>query len=97
MSPYADIPKPVRAGLVIVDPQRGPPQQIIVLHFNRMTAATGRRLGCAGRVIQLDLVETHGPGVFGLRPDSGDGPVVYGHDLDAPMWTVLWRARPVVI
>jgi hypothetical protein len=34
MSRYADIPKPIRAGLVIVDPQRGTPQQVIVLQFN---------------------------------------------------------------
>jgi hypothetical protein len=31
---YADIPKPIRSGLVIVDPERGTPQRIIVLQFN---------------------------------------------------------------
>ncbi|MFJ6773866.1 hypothetical protein ACIQOV_23430 [Kitasatospora sp. NPDC091257] len=29
-----DAPKPIRAGLVIVDPQRGTPQRIVVLQFN---------------------------------------------------------------
>ncbi|MFF2658448.1 hypothetical protein ACFVUH_13890 [Kitasatospora sp. NPDC058032] len=32
--PYTDAPRPVRSGLVIVDPQRGTPQRIIVLQFN---------------------------------------------------------------
>lgn len=34
MTRYADIPKPIRSGIVIVDPQRGTPQRIIVLQFN---------------------------------------------------------------
>ncbi|MFC6062665.1 hypothetical protein [Streptomyces ochraceiscleroticus] len=34
MSTYADIPKPIRSGIVIVDPERGTPQRIIVLQFN---------------------------------------------------------------
>ncbi|WP_046495243.1 hypothetical protein [Streptomyces odonnellii] len=34
MSRYADIPKPIRSGIVIVDPERGTPQRIIVLQFN---------------------------------------------------------------
>jgi hypothetical protein len=31
---YADIPKPIRSGIVVVDPERGTPQQIIVMQFN---------------------------------------------------------------
>ncbi len=34
MTRYADIPKPIRSGIVIVDPERGTPQGIIVLQFN---------------------------------------------------------------
>ncbi|MFD7505958.1 hypothetical protein [Streptomyces sp. NPDC059850] len=34
MTRYADIPKPIRSGIVIVDPERGTPQRIIVLQFN---------------------------------------------------------------
>ncbi|MFF2955041.1 hypothetical protein ACFVVU_27285 [Kitasatospora sp. NPDC057965] len=34
MMPYTDAPRPVRSGLVIVDPQRGTPQRIVVLQFN---------------------------------------------------------------
>ncbi|MDX2731871.1 hypothetical protein [Streptomyces sp. PA03-2a] len=34
MSRYADIPKPIRSGIVVVDPERGTPQRIIVLQFN---------------------------------------------------------------
>jgi hypothetical protein len=31
---YADIPKPIRSGLVVVDPLLGTPQKIIVMQFN---------------------------------------------------------------
>jgi hypothetical protein len=31
---YADIPKPIRSGIVVVDPERGTPQRIVVLQFN---------------------------------------------------------------
>jgi hypothetical protein len=34
MTTYSDIPKPIRSGLVTIDPQRGTPSQIIVLQFN---------------------------------------------------------------
>lgn len=34
MTRYAEIPKPIRSGIVIVDPERGTPQRIIVLQFN---------------------------------------------------------------
>ncbi|WP_382465346.1 hypothetical protein ACFIN9_15690 [Streptomyces noursei] len=34
MTRYADIPKPIRSGIVVVDPELGVPQRIIVLQFN---------------------------------------------------------------
>ncbi|ANZ16747.1 hypothetical protein O1L44_12570 [Streptomyces noursei] len=34
MAPYRDIPKPIRSGIVVVDPELGVPQRIIVLQFN---------------------------------------------------------------
>ncbi|MGW9117873.1 hypothetical protein ACWGRV_14735 [Streptomyces sp. NPDC055663] len=34
MTRYADIPKPIRSGIVLVDPERGTPQRVIVLQFN---------------------------------------------------------------
>ncbi|MET9685636.1 hypothetical protein [Streptomyces coeruleorubidus] len=34
MTRYADIPKPIRSGIVLLDPERGSPQRIIVLQFN---------------------------------------------------------------
>ncbi|MFD9330437.1 MULTISPECIES: hypothetical protein [unclassified Streptomyces] len=34
MTRYADIPKPIRSGIVLIDPERGTPQRIIVLQFN---------------------------------------------------------------
>ncbi|WP_020672141.1 hypothetical protein [Amycolatopsis nigrescens] len=37
MTSYLDIPKPVRSGIVIVDPLRGTPQRVIVMQFNPET------------------------------------------------------------
>ncbi|MGW1714737.1 hypothetical protein [Streptomyces sp. NPDC002156] len=34
MTRYADIPKPIRSGIVVVNPDTGAPQRIIVLQFN---------------------------------------------------------------
>jgi hypothetical protein len=34
MTRYANIPKPIRSGIVLVDPELGTPQRIIVLQFN---------------------------------------------------------------
>ncbi|MGW2106116.1 hypothetical protein [Streptomyces sp. NPDC001948] len=34
MTRYTDIPKPIRSGIVLIDPERGIPQRIIVLQFN---------------------------------------------------------------
>ncbi|MFD8512351.1 hypothetical protein ACFV27_14820 [Streptomyces antimycoticus] len=34
MTRYPDIPKPIRSGIVLVDPDRGTPQRIIILQFN---------------------------------------------------------------
>ncbi|MFB7212914.1 hypothetical protein [Streptomyces sp. NPDC056255] len=34
MTRYSDIPKPIRSGIVLIDPDRGTPQRIIVLQFN---------------------------------------------------------------
>ncbi|GAA4085535.1 hypothetical protein [Streptomyces shaanxiensis] len=34
MTRYADIPKPIRSGLVVVNPDTGTPQRIIILQFN---------------------------------------------------------------
>ncbi|WP_225847555.1 hypothetical protein [Streptomyces sp. HPF1205] len=34
MTRYPDIPKPTRSGIVVVDPRRGTPSQVIVMQFN---------------------------------------------------------------
>ncbi len=34
MTRYTDLPKPIRSGLVILDPVRGTPQRVIVMQFN---------------------------------------------------------------
>ncbi|MCK2242407.1 MULTISPECIES: hypothetical protein [unclassified Crossiella] len=34
MTRYLDIPKPIRSGIVVVDPERGTPQRVIVMQFN---------------------------------------------------------------
>jgi hypothetical protein len=34
MTRYADIPKPIRSGIVVVNPDTGTPQRVIILQFN---------------------------------------------------------------
>ncbi|MCX9190002.1 hypothetical protein C3Y87_00930 [Carbonactinospora thermoautotrophica] len=34
MTRYTDLPKPIRSGLVVLDPVRGTPQRVIVMQFN---------------------------------------------------------------
>jgi hypothetical protein len=34
MTRYPDAPNPIRSGIVVVDPQRGTPRQVIVMQFN---------------------------------------------------------------
>src|SRR5215472_11219819 len=36
---YADLPRPIRSGLVLVDPTLGTPQRIIVMQFNPDTVS----------------------------------------------------------
>lgn len=48
MTRYADIPKPIRSGIVIVDPERGTPQRIIVLQFNPDTLERSLQPQAAG-------------------------------------------------
>ncbi|MFH8759683.1 hypothetical protein [Streptomyces atroolivaceus] len=48
MTRYADIPKPIRSGIVVVDPERGTPQRIIVLQFNPDTLERGLAPRSAG-------------------------------------------------
>ncbi|AQW48435.1 signal peptide protein [Streptomyces hygroscopicus] len=48
MTRYADIPKPIRSGIVLVDPERGTPQRIIVLQFNPDTLERPLALQSAG-------------------------------------------------
>ncbi|ARZ66118.1 hypothetical protein M1P56_19485 [Streptomyces sp. HU2014] len=48
MTRYADLPKPIRSGIVIIDPQRGTPRGIIVLQFNPDTLERSLAPNAAG-------------------------------------------------
>jgi hypothetical protein len=48
MTQFADIPRPIRSGIVIVDPERGTPQRVIVLQFNPDTLERSLQPQAAG-------------------------------------------------
>ncbi len=54
---YTDIPKPIRSGLVIVDPVRGTPQRVIVMQFNPDTLQRSLAPKAAGDEQQGDRTE----------------------------------------
>ncbi|MFI0237711.1 hypothetical protein [Streptomyces sp. NPDC016845] len=66
MTRYADLPKPVRSGLVLIDPLRGTPQRVIVLQFNpdsleRSLAPQGA--GAEGAGDRTEALRIKGPAV----------------------------------
>ncbi|GAA1920909.1 hypothetical protein GCM10009716_31940 [Streptomyces sodiiphilus] len=70
MTRYADIPRPVRSGLVIVDPVRGAPQRIIVLQFNPDSlerTLTPQAAGAEGAGDRTEALRLKGPAVESWR------------------------------
>ncbi|GAB3417846.1 hypothetical protein [Flindersiella endophytica] len=57
MTRFADLPKPIRSGIVIVDPIRGTPQRIIVMQFNPETLERSLAPQAAGGEQQGDRTE----------------------------------------
>ncbi len=57
MTGYSDLPKPIRSGLVIVDPARGTPRRIIILQFNPHTLERSLAPQAAGGEQQGDRAE----------------------------------------
>ena len=57
MTRFADLPKPIRSGIVIVDPIRGTPQRIIVMQFNPDTLERSLAPQAAGGEQQGDRTE----------------------------------------
>ncbi|MGP3999968.1 hypothetical protein [Streptomyces sp. 8N706] len=79
MTRYADIPKPIRSGLVIVDPRRGTPQRIIVLQFNPDSlerSLAPQAAGAEGAGDRTEALRLKGPAVeswkFTAEIDSTD-------------------------
>ncbi|WP_404816469.1 hypothetical protein [Streptomyces thermolineatus] len=66
MTRYADIPKPIRSGLVFVDPERGTPQGIVVLQFNPDTlerTLAPQAAGAEGAGDRTEALRLKGPAV----------------------------------
>ncbi|MEW2578909.1 CIS tube protein [Streptomyces syringium] len=64
MTRYADLPKPIRSGIVIVDPQRGTPRGIIVLQFNPDSlerSLTPQGAGAEGAGDRTEALRLKGP------------------------------------
>ncbi|MFF2352144.1 hypothetical protein ACFVVL_20475 [Kitasatospora sp. NPDC058115] len=79
MMPYTDAPRPVRSGLVVVDPQRGTPQRIIVLQFNPDSlerSLAPQAAGADGSGDRTEALRLKGPAVetwkFTAELDSTD-------------------------
>ncbi|AQW48344.1 signal peptide protein [Streptomyces hygroscopicus] len=82
MTRYADIPKPIRSGIVVVDPDTGTPQRIIVLQFNPDTLkrslspsppATAAMLA-AGEPVTATVTKLSGSRAPPRRPGSSSPP-----------------------
>ncbi|WP_445398216.1 hypothetical protein ACSMX9_28200 [Streptomyces sp. LE64] len=83
MTRYADLPKPLQSGLVIVDPERGTPQRVIVLQFNPDSLERSIAPQAGGGDQQGDRTEAlrlKGPAVeswkFTAELDATDQPAV---------------------
>lgn len=79
MTRFSDLPKPIRSGIVIVDPIRGTPQRIIVMQFNPDTLERSLAPQAAGGEQQGDRTEAlrlKGPAIeswkFTAEIDSTD-------------------------
>jgi hypothetical protein len=79
MTQYADMPKPVRVGIVLIDPERGTPQRVIVMQFNpdslqRSLAPQGA--GGEGQGDRTEALRLKGPAIetwkFDAEIDSTD-------------------------
>jgi hypothetical protein len=69
----ADIPKPIRSGIVIVDPVRGTPQRIIVLQFNPETlqrSLAPQAAGADGQGDRTEALRLKGPAVETWKFDA---------------------------
>ncbi len=82
MTSFLDIPKPIRSGIVIVDPERGTPQRVIVLQFNPDSLERGLAPQAAGaeQGDRTEALRLKGPAVetwkFTAEIDSTDQPEV---------------------
>jgi hypothetical protein len=80
---YADIAKPIRSGIVIVDPVRGAPQRVIILQFNPDTlerSLAPQAAGTDGQGDRTEALRLKGPAVemwkFVAEIDATDQPEV---------------------
>jgi len=78
MNGHADVPKPIRSGLVVIDPLLGTPQRVIVMQFNpdaleRTLAPAAAGAGQEGDRLQAQPAD--GPhratGRWGAGPSTG--------------------------
>ncbi|GAB7045623.1 hypothetical protein [Catenuloplanes indicus] len=96
MTRFEDIVKPVRAGIVIVDPLRGTPQKIVVLQFNPDTlqrSLAPQAAGAEGGGDRTEALRLKGPAIetwkFDAEIDATDQPELAGHDGIHPQLAVL--------
>ncbi|MEU4428722.1 hypothetical protein AB0F81_49620 [Actinoplanes sp. NPDC024001] len=96
MTRFGELVKPVRAGIVIVDPLRGTPQRIIVLQFNPDTlqrSLAPQGAGAEGAGDRTEALRLKGPAVetwkFDAEIDATDQPDLPSPDGIHPQLAVL--------
>jgi hypothetical protein len=79
MSRFLDGPQPIRSGIVIVDPDRGTPQRIIILQFNPDSlerSVAPQASGTEGQGDRMEALRLKGPAIetwkFTAELDSSD-------------------------
>ncbi|MBC6463312.1 hypothetical protein [Actinomadura sp. HBU206391] len=83
MTRFTDLPKPIRSGLVIVDPIRGTPQRVIVMQFNPETlqrSLAPQAAAAEGQGDRTEALRLKGPAVetwqFQAEIDATDQPEI---------------------
>ncbi len=73
MTRFGDLVKPVRAGIVIVDPLRGTPQRVVVLQFNPETlqrSLAPQASGAEGGGDRTEALRLKGPAIETWKFDA---------------------------
>ncbi|GII88907.1 hypothetical protein Ssi03_68970 [Sphaerisporangium siamense] len=95
MTAFLDIPKPIRSGIVVLDPERGTPRRVIVMQFNPETLERSLTPQAAGgeQGDRTEVLRLKGPAIetwkFTAEIDATDQPEVPAPDGVHPQLAAL--------